>query len=63
MAYGCLCGVAALRRLAVLPKQKQKRASVADRDVVTFDTFWESFGSTCVNINLLINTILAIIVG
>jgi hypothetical protein len=51
----------ALRFSDVLPKQKHKRASVADRDVVTFDTFWESFGSTYGYVILLINTILAII--
>lgn len=51
----------ALRLCDVLPKQKQKRASVADRDVVTSDTFWESFGSTYVYANLLTNTIPAII--
>lgn len=45
----------------LLPKQKCKRARVADRDVVTFDTFWESFG-TYVYGYILITTTLAFIV-
>lgn len=40
-----LAAYVALRLYDVLPKQKCKRARVADRDVVTFDTFWESFGT------------------
>jgi hypothetical protein len=45
----------ALRLCDVLPKQKNKRARVADRDVVTFDTFWESFAARYIYINIIIN--------